>query len=482
VLPFARPRVIAEIAAANPRSIVVSPVAAFSPTDTIIGRHIFDEALAQGAPKSAPVQHPAATATLVGMKPVAVRATAKSGWVESRPTVAKPITVWPAAEPSKVVEPLQAEASPEVKPEAPAADSKWDAFQKLGLKPKKAKSNPAAKLLVGGYRLLGFGILTLIVVALVGYIATTVFYFFSHTWIMPVAVSASDEKVVALKSQLAAQLNERDKVAADLEYTEAAILAQQTFQLEFAKAIKVDLAGRRAALGRVRELASQAEATRTKIRTDSDAYAADHADRMAKEYDAGLIDRGKMLDGKYQLAQISSSNLSLAERQADFEQRASQLAVETRALDALLADKGTTALSYDVLKIKRDYDTSKLELAKATQTRALLTKSLVRNDEIINNLKSAAYLRVLADKAIVAMVPYDNLKDMKPGTKLYSCKLNMVICHEVGSVVEILPGEVTFKHPHRDAQMRGQLVELRLTEDDAAAKDVLFAGDAPLWL
>ena len=40
---------------------------------------------------------------------------------------------------------------------------------------------------------------------------------------------------------------------------------------------------------------------------------------MNEEYAAGLIDRQAMLAGKFQLAQISNANLSLAERQVDFD-------------------------------------------------------------------------------------------------------------------------------------------------------------------
>lgn len=353
-------------------------------------------------------------------------------------------------------------------------------YARIGLAPTPAAGGRIPKLIVSSYRLLGFAILSLIVVVLVGYVATTTFYFFSTSWVTPVAVSASDEKVVKLKAELAAQHNVRDRLVAELDATERAITAQSDFQLAFAQAIQTDLEGRQATLGRVRELASKAARTRSQIRASTAAYATDHADKIAKEYDAGLIDRSAMLDGKYQLAQLSTSNLSLAERQADFEQRAAQLAGETRALDALLADGATGRLSYEVLKIKRDYDDSARALHKATADRQLLQTALARQDEIIAGLQQAPYLKALADGATVALVPYANLAAVTPGATLHACRLEMVLCREVGRVLAILPGEVTFPHPQRDTVLRGQLVELRLTEPTAAAEDVLFAGGAPL--
>ncbi|MDQ3369893.1 MAG: hypothetical protein M3680_31125 [Myxococcota bacterium] len=353
-------------------------------------------------------------------------------------------------------------------------------YARIGLAPPRAAGGRIPKLIVASYRLLGFAILSLIVVVLVGYVATTTFYFFSTSWVTPVAVSASDEKVVKLKAELAAQHNVRDRLVAELDATERTITAQSEFQLAFAQAIRTDLEGRQAALGRVRELASTAARTRSQIRRSTAAYAMDHADKIAKEYDAGLIDRSAMLNGKYQLAQLSTSNLSLAERQADFEQRAAQLAGETRALDALLAEGATGRLSYEVLKIKRDYEESARALHKATADRQLLHTALGRQDEIIAGLQQAPYLRALAHGATVALVPYANLGEVTVGAPLHACRLEMVVCREVGRVLAILPGEVTFPHPHRDTMLRGQLVELRLTEPTAAAEDVLFAGGAPL--
>jgi hypothetical protein len=376
------------------------------------------------------------------------------------------------------------EASVELAPDlALEASGKWQEFEDIGLgnAPSKA-SNKAAKLAVSTYRLLGFGILTLIVLVLVGYIATTAFYFFSKTWVTPVDVSPNDDKVVALQAQLAAQLNEREKLIGDLDQAERAIAAEQAFQLEFARAIKVDLADRQHALAKVRSLANTAASVRDDIRRTNDDYSAQTVDRMQDEYQAGLIDRQQMMAGKYQLAQITSSNLSLAERQAEFEQRAAQLALETSSLDAILADKTATgALSYDVLKIKRDYDASKLELQKDVEARKHIQASLARLDGIIESVKQSAYLRALTDRAKVALVPYSNLDNVAKGTKLYGCRFAMVACHEVGTVLEVLPGEIQLKDPHRDTQLRGRMIEMELTDADAAQDEVLFAGGKPLW-
>lgn len=360
-------------------------------------------------------------------------------------------------------------------------EQEWAEFKRIGLGPKSTVSAGFGKLIVAAYRMLGFAILTTIVIALVGYLATAGFYMVSTSWVVPTIVSPTDDKVVAAKAELATQENERERIARELKDAERAMATEESFQAKFAAAIASDRDGRLSALQRTRALAGAAKQTRAEIRATSEAFAKDASARMAEQYGAGMIDRHDMLDGKHQLAQISSTNLSLAERQAAFETESSELARQANALDALLSDRDAP-LSYDALKIKRDLDDSRLSLAKAAAVRDTLRASLTRQDELLAGLRSSAYLRAVGGGATVALVPYANLETATPGAKLYACKVAMVWCHAVGTVVQVLPGEVQLRHPHKDSLMRGQMLELSLTDAAAARDNVLFAGGKPLGL
>jgi len=358
----------------------------------------------------------------------------------------------------------------------------WQTFEDIGLAPHRVTKR-AQRLVVSTYRLLGFSLLTIIVAVLIGYIGTTAFYFLNHTWVTPVAISPNDEKVVALQGELAAQLNVRAQLVSELEQSERIMRAEQSFQLQFARAIKKDLEGRRQALGRMQQLATAAAVTRDQIRVAGDEFSASAASRLDQDYGAHLIDVDQALAGKFQLAQITSTKLSLAERQAEFDQRAYELASQTRSLDAILGDKTlSAALTYDVLKIARDYDASKLVLAREQNNRDRLRESIARQDQIIDGVKQSAYLKALADNASVALVPYDNLENVAKGTALYACRVEMLLCHQVGRIRDVLPGEVIVKHPTRESMLRGRMVVMELTEPLAAQREVLFAGTPPLGL
>src|SRR5262249_54756954 len=116
---------------------------------------------------------------------------------------------------------------------APAPAGRWGEFEELGLTAPPQPAQKLSRLVVAVYRVLGFSILTIIVAVLVGYITMTAFYYFSDSWIVPVAIQPSDDKVVTLQAQLAEQQNARDKLANDLDQAERAIKAQQTFQASF---------------------------------------------------------------------------------------------------------------------------------------------------------------------------------------------------------------------------------------------------------
>lgn len=401
------------------------------------------------------------------------------------PVVPAPVVHAPPVTAPKQPTPLPLPAPVETAPVLAAPGNQWAVFEALGLGPPKndQKKHNYQKTIVSAYRALGFGILTIIVLVLLGYIATSAFYFVSDSWIQPMKVSRTDERVLQLEAQLVEQQNVRDRILADLAHADRYIAVQQSYQAEFADAIRADLSGRQRALDRVRGLAEEYAGARQKIQRSNAAYASSSRRKMAQEYAAGLIDRNDMLSGKFQLAQISSSNLSLAERQAEYEQRAAELEAEAAALDAILSESGGDgALSYDVLKIKQEYELSRLETAKAIEMREALKASLERQDAVIGGLRQSPWLRAIADDANVAFVPYENLDNVSKGSDVYGCALEMFWCDDVGNVIEVLPGEVTFKHPHREKILRGQMVVIDLDEADAAEDDVLFVGGKPLLL
>jgi len=190
---------------------------------------------------------------------------------------------------------------------------------------------------------------------------------------------------------------------------------------------------------------------------------------------------------------------------ADAKLRSSQLDTEKVEIDAQLAeidrlvavndrfitDLGTTAdkpSSPELWLVQREVEKAKLEKENAIGRRTPLTQRLaslklreVEQDALVKRLEQSPYLRAVNQKIVLAFVPYQNLRNVKLGTRLYGCTWGLVACSNVGKVTTVLEGEVQDVHPHDESIQRGVMVEIDVSSS-AAGETVLFAGGKPLWL
>jgi hypothetical protein len=103
-------------------------------------------------------------------------------------------------------------------------------------------------------------------------------------------------------------------------------------------------------------------------------------------------------------------------------------------------------------------------------------------DVVIDRLASSPYMNATTERKVVAFVPYQNLRNSQPGTRLYGCSWGLIVCSRIGTIRTLLEGEVQETHPHDDSLQRGVLVEIELTDAKAAENSVLFAGGKPLFI
>jgi hypothetical protein len=242
------------------------------------------------------------------------------------------------------------------------------------------------------YKVAGLVALTAILVGLVGFLVVNVFYFFDHTWVRPVVLSPTHQKVVEASTQLADA-----KLRASLVDTE-----------------KVEIDAKLAEIDRI----------------------------------------------------VASD-------------------------DRFIAEVGTTAdkpVTPEQWLMHRELEKAKLERDNSIGQRAPLNQRLenlklrkVDQDGLVKRLEQSPYLRAINQKIVLAFVPYQNLRNVKIGTKLYSCAWGLVACSNVGKVTTVLEGEVQNVHPHDESIQRGVMVEIDVSSS-SAGDTVLFAGGKPLFL
>jgi hypothetical protein len=242
------------------------------------------------------------------------------------------------------------------------------------------------------YKVAGLVALTAILIGLIGFLVVNVFYFFDHTWVRPIVLSPTHQKVVEASTQLADA-----KLRASLLETEK---------------VEID--------------ASLAE-----------------------------IDR-----------QVAADD---------------QFVTEVGAI----ADKPTSTdqwmLHREVEKAKLDKDNALGKKVPLNQRLESLKLRRTDQDAVVKRLEASPYLKAINQKIVLAFVPYQNLRNVKIGTKLYGCAWGLVACSNVGKVTAVLEGEVDNVHPHDESIQRGVMVEIDVSSS-AAGETVLFAGGKPLFL
>jgi hypothetical protein len=336
------------------------------------------------------------------------------------------------------------------------------------------------KWIVTTYKLIGFAVLTLIVGALISYLAANLYYWSSTSWIVPTILSPTDDHVLDLSARMAEQASMRDKLAADLADANRIIAVQEEFLDNARKALAEELADRRSELHRLALLNRDLESTGSEMRSSSRAFSRFSRHKLAAEYGAHIIDREGAINGALQLSQLAQGNLSLAQKRVEIDERAAELTRQSDSLAAIVSNEPATRHSYEVLRMLQDVKRAQLELAKARDNKRVLAAGVERYQRLVGAIAESPYLRAVQHQGTIAFVPYENLSRMQPGTSLYSCALGLLWCHRVGQVVAVLPGELPFKHPLHNSMVRGQAVQVALTDGRAAERKTLFAGGRPI--
>ncbi len=137
-------------------------------------------------------------------------------------------------------------------------------------------------------------------------------------------------------------------------------------------------------------------------------------------------------------------------------------------------------LEIDNLRLTKDNESGRRTPLQARLESLALT--IKEQSALVKRLEQSPYLRAINHNVVLAFVPYQNLVNVKLGTKLYGCSWGLVFCSRVGKVTATIDGEVENIHPHDESVQRGIMVEIELTTPSAEGESVLFAGGKPLWL
>jgi hypothetical protein len=352
--------------------------------------------------------------------------------------------------------------------------------------------------IVAAYKVVGFGVLLAILAGLGAYLLVQGFFLVSEAWVAPMVVSPSDQRVLQLAAKLAEEAVVRDRVAAErrdlavrLGETERIIAAERRFQERFRTALRSERRARAAELALLEQLRPEHDRAREEIEGSNRAYAGLARVRGEALRSASLLDQEAWLSLNHQLAEMSRTNLTVTRERAQLDERIGTVRREVGGLAAAealaLQRPDLPPTSPRVLDLEQDIVRSRLSLARAEAQKKALEESLAaaneglqRLEELVESIRASPFLRAARDEMMVGFVPYENADAAAEHTPLYRCALGFVVCRKVGAVRATLPGETTMRHPVRNRDLRGLLVEIALDDTRWAREGVLFLRRPPL--
>lgn len=370
---------------------------------------------------------------------------------------------------------------------------------RLRLRGGAGRLNKAAnRALVGAYKLVGFLVLTTILVGIVGFVGVHTFYLIHRAWVVPQIISPSDPDVLALRARLAEEIwkresieNERRALAAKLEQLRLVAHVEQSFRDELPGAIESGAAQRREGLAALEAARAEQASVADELSRIGGSLRDGSREQLERDYAAHLITEQERLEGMYRLAQLARARSDLMDRAAQLDEHIRVLSREVGALEAAGATATEAAeaapMSYEGLQLRREHALSRAagvgaraEIAAAELSLAQFDQAVRQYDELIARLRTNPLLAASERELFVAFVAYDGQPSVQQGAPLYGCHVVLALCERVGRVTGYLPGEHQQSHPVYGRQLRGQWAHVELEDERWAKANILHANRPPL--
>jgi hypothetical protein len=335
------------------------------------------------------------------------------------------------------------------------------------------------KLVLTLYRVFAISVLYLVLIGILAYAWVMGFYAVNNSWAAPVILSAADEKSLDFREKLVTsqQTIEDLKVdtkklgdgVAEMKKHRAALLAlEPELQAAIAREQNHNLVAGPALSTLDQQKLADNSKTQKVLETLNQVESNIH-----KDLTSGLITQG---DAATQLAAVNQT------RNAYTDSKIAEILLTDSVLDKTTVGTG----SLDVLVKQAEL---RSEVAQLDVAINVAEKQLQEENRQIDRLHQAIatakqnpyYLNASGGQTLYfAFVPYDDQAYATPGNTIYDCYLNMVLCHKVGSVKQVFPGEEQATHPIFKTQIRGFLIQMNLDHPESAKSKTVFMGRKPV--
>jgi hypothetical protein len=329
-------------------------------------------------------------------------------------------------------------------------------------------------------------------VAAVGFGVRAAYHALSDSFVAPLILSPDNDLVIQSKLNLMRLVAERENLTAKLEEHDATLDAQNA-AIERLKSLRSSsehaLDWNLAEATQQRNLEwrnlRMLESKRGLIQDSIDRQSA-YVEQLRSGLGSGLVHRADVEREQIALEQLKvAAVVNEQESTAAASRRLMAVAMQDSLLGAAGSGGSGGPLSPEVLthrdqEVRLELDIMKYEAerrARLAQKKADQA-ALAHVDELTAQMRGRPLFRAIEGSQNVAFVPYTQMDGVRQGADVYECSVWGVFdCNRVGSVSEVLPGEVATQDPW-GSLARGQYAVLELSESSAARAKALRVRSA----
>lgn len=336
------------------------------------------------------------------------------------------------------------------------------------------------KSVVTVYRIFAIVTLYLVLVGVLAYGFVMGFYALNTSWAAPVILSPADDKSLDFTEKLVTSRQTLEDLNVDKKKLDDGVgemmkhrTALEALEPELKAAIAREQQHNQATGPELQQLDKQKQADNLKTQAVM-AQVKEVEAAIDKDLAAGLITKG---DAATQRAALNQAQSSYTDSKIG----------EILLTDSVLEKTTIGTKSLDVLDKQAELIS---EIAQLDIAIAVAQKQIHEETQQIDRLRQALatakqtpyYLSVSGGNAVnFAFVPYDNQSSAAPGSPVYDCYLNMVVCRKVGTVKQIFAGEEHAIHPIFRTDIRGFLIQMQLDHPESAKSKTVFLNRKPLF-
>jgi hypothetical protein len=336
------------------------------------------------------------------------------------------------------------------------------------------------KSVVTIYRIFAILTLYLVLAGVLAYGFVMGFYALNTSWAAPVILSPADDKSLDFTEKLVTSRQTLEDLNVDIKKLQDGNAemnkhraALEALEPELQTAIAREKQHNLATGPQLLELDKQKQADNLKTQKVMEQIKEVEA-TIDKDLAAGLITKGDAATQRAALNQVQSSYTD------------SKIGA-VLLTDNILEKTTTDTKTLDVLDKQAELisEIAQLDIAIAVAQKQISeeTKQIDRLKEAINTAKQTPYYLSVSGATAVnfAFVPYDNQSSASPGSAVYDCYLNMVLCRKVGTVKQIFAGEEHAIHPIFRTDIRGFMIQMQLDHPESAKSKTVFLDHKPLF-